>query len=214
MSGTKHWTFETAESANSFNDHVKTQLPWYNLVTGYVAGLVENYLPTGGTLYDVGASTGNITTACKSLITERDAVAISIEQSSAMCEIWDGVGILQQADASRYEYEEFDVAVVFLTAMFMTVSQRYEFIQRLRHAGKLGSVIILVDKFCDLNGYEGTVLRRLTMKEKIKCGQTAEEVIRKDLSLAGVQRPMTIDELWGATQFFQMGEFRGYLLPL
>jgi len=212
MSGTKHWTFENSETAKGFDQHVRTQLPWYDLVTRYVVGLVENYLPAGGTLYDVGASTGNVTKSCKSLITERDAVAISIERSGAMCEIWEGVGILQQADASRYEYEEFDVAVVFLTTMFMTVSQRHEFFQRLRMAGKLGSIIILVDKFCDLDGYEGTVLRRLTMKEKLNYGESPEDIIRKDLSLAGVQRPMTEDEIGEATQFFQMGEFRGYLM--
>jgi len=212
MSGTKHWTFETPDMADTFDHHVRTQLPWYDLVTRYVAGLVENYLPTGGTLYDVGASTGNVTKSCEELISERNALVTSIEQSAEMCKKWAGVGSLVRADASQFDYEDFDVAVVFLTAMFMTVSQRSGFFAKLRDARKLGGIIILVDKFCDLEGYEGTVLRRLTMKEKLNCGQSAKDIIDKDLSLAGVQRPMTEDEIGEATQFFQMGEFRGYLL--
>ena len=33
----KEWTFENASVAQSFNQHVREQLPWYDLVTGAVA---------------------------------------------------------------------------------------------------------------------------------------------------------------------------------
>ena len=212
MSGTKHWSFEDSDIADTFDDHVRTQLPWYDLVTTFITGIIENYLPDSGVLYDIGASTGNITKSCGSLITERDATAISLESSGRMCKAWNGVGILQHADAASYDYEPFDVAICFLTAMFMSVSQRRIFFDNLHKAKKDGGVIVLVDKFCDWEGYEGTVFRRITMLFKLENGQTPEQVLEKELSLAGVQRPMTKNEIDTSVQFFQMGEFRGYLL--
>ena len=210
--GNSHWSFEDSDIADTFDDHVRTQLPWYDLVTTFITGIIENYLPASGVMYAIGASTGNITKSCGSLLKERDATAISIEASERMCKAWNGGGMLQHTDAVGYDYEPFDVAVCFLTAMFMSVSQRRIFFNNLHKAKKDGGVIVLVDKFCDWEGYEGTVFRRITMLFKLENGQTPEQVLEKELSLAGVQRPMTKNEIDTSVQFFQMGEFRGYLL--
>ena len=143
---TKHWTFEDRKIAEGFDAHVKAQLPWYDLVTQFVVGIVENYLPEGGLLYDIGASTGNITRACGDLINERNARAISVEKSKEMCGKWRGVGDLVNKDVVLVDFSKFDVAVVYLTAMFLTVEKREGLLTKLYAAKKAGAVIILVLK--------------------------------------------------------------------
>jgi len=42
-------------------------------------------------------------------------------------------------------------------------------------------------------------------------GAKPEEIIAKELSIAGVQRPMSIDELEGFVEFFRFGDFAGFV---
>jgi hypothetical protein len=74
--------------------------------------------------------------------------------------------------------------------------------------------MIIVDKIVSPSGYAGTVLRRLPMLWKTKQGASAEDIVKKELSLAGSQRPINEHSLLPApfTKFFQMGEFCGWIV--
>lgn len=212
------WTFETKDIASTFDSHVREQLPWYELVTESVAYIVRNYLPTHGLIYDVGSSTGNMTRALRPLLDERNATLIALESSHEMCEAYRLAQVqrkrdyLIECDATDYPYDGFDVAVVFLTAMFMPVERQEQFIRTLVDKLNKGGAIIIVDKACDDSGYFATVMKRLTMYWKLKNGANAEDIISKELSLSGVQRPLANIEQFGGKQFFQLGEFKGWVI--
>jgi tRNA (cmo5U34)-methyltransferase len=53
-------------------------------------------------------------------------------------------------------------------------------------------------------------MKRLTMFWKLKNGAKAEDILNKELSLSGVQRPINIPK--NAKQFFQLGEFKGWVI--
>lgn len=56
-------------------------------------------------------------------------------------------------------------------------------------------------------------MRRLTMSWKLNNGARPEDIISKELSLSGVQRPLNPAVLGpDARQFFAFGEFAGYLI--
>jgi tRNA (cmo5U34)-methyltransferase len=57
-------------------------------------------------------------------------------------------------------------------------------------------------------------MKRLTMFWKLKNGAEPVDIIRKELSLSGIQRPMDSDllRIFGAKQFFQLGEFKGWVI--
>lgn len=207
---TKHWTFNDSELANNFGEHVKGQLPWYDLATGLVRCIAENYLPQGGLMYDIGASTGNITQSCADLINSRGIHAVSIEPSQEMCEEWKGEGELVNDYAEKYDFQEYDLAVCFLTLMFVSQRQRGALIQSLIAKIAEGGALVVVDKFEGSGGYFELVKRRMTMRQKISSGESPENIIDKDLSLSGVQRPIG-NELPEGNCFFQIGEFKGIL---
>lgn len=206
------WTFQSVEVAQGFDSHVREQLPWYDLATEAVGHIVRHYLPRNGIVYDVGCSTGNIGRCLKDTIERQNAELVGIEQSREMADKYDGPGRLVVSDAETFDYNPFDVAVLFLVLQFLSVESRQALLKVLRSRVKLGGAIVVVDKFAPGDGYFGSVVRRMTMSYKLLTGTTAEEIVAKELSLAGAQRPLDQAELPGARQFFCLGEFAGYVI--
>jgi tRNA (cmo5U34)-methyltransferase len=210
----KDFTFDKEMTGKNFDSHVREQLPFYSMLTNAVSMIVRNYLPKNGRVYDIGASTGNITCSIEDFAKSRNADVHSIDSSHDMLMTWKGYGTAEVSDAVNFEYQKFDVAVCFLVLMFMTKEQRFDLIQKLLKNMRYGGVIIVVDKMNVDGGYFGTVLRRLTFDYKLQNGATPEQIIQKELSLSGIQRPFDDDEIgaYNLRQFFQLGEFVGWVI--
>jgi tRNA (cmo5U34)-methyltransferase len=208
----KDFKFSGEMIGNNFNSHVREQLPFYEMLTNAVTMIVRNYLPENGLVYDIGASTGNITANIKDFAISRNAKVESIERSEEMSKTWNGYGVIHTANAKDFDYQKFDVCICFLVLMFLSIEERNELLIKLKSQLKQGGIIIIVDKLLVDGGYFGTVMRRLTLDWKLKNGATPEQIITKELSLSGVQRPMTEDELIGGREFFKFGEFVGWVI--
>jgi len=207
------WTFKNKGVAKEFDTHVRESLPWYDLVSGAVAHTVRHYLPENGLMYDIGASTGNIGKLLDDSLTSRKAQLISIENAPEMAEHFEAQGKLEIADCTTYDYQPFDVATIFLVLMFLTMDQRQNLILQLLTKCRKGGAIIIVDKIEAKANYIGTINRRLTLAGKVATGVSHEQIIAKELSLAGIQRPLRETELpTAAEQFFRFGEFAGWIL--
>lgn len=210
-----NWTFENASIAASFDQHVREQLPWYSLATGAVAHIARHYIPQGGVIYDIGASTGNIGRALEPMLQQRSATLIPIEASAEMAALYSGPGAenLINADAEDLEYQPCDLIICFLTAMFLPVCGRRAFLGYLRSHLRPGGAMIIVDKCQATSGYAATVLWRLTLAGKIAAGVDPGEIVAKELSLGGVQRPLCHREIpEGAIEWLRFGEFCGWLV--
>lgn len=209
----RNWTFEKAGIAAAFDRHVREQLPWYDLATGAIAHIARHYIPAGGLVYDIGASTGNVGRALAETLKDRRARLVAVESSAEMVARYDGPGEVIQTDALAYDYERFDLGVCFLLLMFLPVSRRAAFIERLRERIKPGGALIVFDKCEAAAGYPATVLWRLTLAGKVSAGVDPAEIVAKELSLCGVQRPITEDVIGhDAVEWFRFGEFAGWLI--
>jgi tRNA (cmo5U34)-methyltransferase len=208
-----NWTFKNVGVADGFDAHVREQLPWYELATDCVTHIVRHYLPESGLIYDIGASTGNIGRALAPVLIDRKARLIAIEESPEMAAKYDAPGEVECMDAYQVVYQPFDVAVCFLVLMFLPVNKRKSLVESLRRSLRRGGAIIIFDKVMPSCGYFGTVMRRLTMSWKLNNGAKAEDIVSKELSLSGVQRPLNPGILGeDARQFFAFGEFAGYII--
>lgn len=210
----EEWTFKHSEIAEGFDRHVREQLPWYDLTTGIVAHVARHYIPQGGLVYDIGASTGNIGNAIKDTLDKREAKLVAIDNSDEMAEIYSGPGEIVTADALEYEFEPFDFAVAFLALMFFPVSRRRQWVLSLVSKIKPGGAILIFDKCSPGSGYASTVLSRLALASKRAAGVSSEEIIEKELSLAGVQRPIDWMSVIPASSvnIFRFGDFAGWLI--
>ncbi|MBE7502201.1 MAG: methyltransferase domain-containing protein [Verrucomicrobiales bacterium] len=209
----QHWTFRSRAVAKHFDQHVRESLPWYDLATNAVAHFGRHYIPRGGVVYDIGASTGNIGLALKETLIQRQARFFAIEESREMADRYEGPPQLVVADAVSYDYKPFDFAVCFLVLMFLPVDTRASFLRRLQGLTKAGGALLIVDKALMPPGYVGTAFSRLTLQQKLAVGAKPDDILRKELALAGYQRPL--DPLMlpkAARTFFQVGEFIGWIL--
>jgi len=208
----KNWTFHSKEIASNFDDHVREQLPWYDLATDAVEHIVRQYLPENGLIYDIGASTGNINRILETLIDERSAKYIGLDNSQEMIDKFTGKGEVILSDALEFNYERFDVCVCFLTIMFLPVAEHEDFLNLLTNKIRRGGCLIIVDKCEPQFGYISTVLSRLALKEKLKT-TSAEDILKKELSLSGVQRPIKSQMLSvRGVEFFRFGDFAGWII--
>jgi len=207
------WTFKSTDIAQGFDQHVREQLPWYSLATGIVSHAARHYIPTGGLVYDIGASTGNIGLAMADCLAMRRATFFPIDNAPQMAQEYKGPGTLTIEDALQYQYQQFDFAVCFLVLMFLPVSERAQFIGKLRGLIKPGGAMIIFDKCEPVKGYVSVVMSRLALSEKLAAGVEPSEIISKELSLAGIQRPLSKYELGDdAQEIFRFGDFAGWII--
>lgn len=207
-----NWTFKSKEVADNFDAHVREQLPWYDLATSIVQQCVKHYLPDNGTLYDIGASNGNIGRALKEIISTRKAKLYAVEPSKDMAVNYSGGGELLVMDACDVRYEEMDVAIMFLVLMFVPVAKRRKLLADVMASIRPGGALVIFDKLLPQAGYVSLIRSRLTLSCKLSAGATADEILTKELSLSGVQRPISTDELpKGCTTIFTFGDFAGFV---
>ena len=208
------WTFKNNDVADSFEVHVREQLPWYEMITNAVAQIARHYIPEDGLVYDIGASTGNIARAIEDTLEKRKATLVAIEESLEMAKLYEGPGYLQVIRAQDFNFEDFDFATCFLVLMFMPPLQAVDLIDRLIARLNYGGAIVFVERTIPPDGYAGIVTSRMTLNAKREAGVTGEEIIAKELSLAGVQRPIDSEVFTsrGAVEFFRFGDFAGYLI--
>ena len=209
------WTFKSSDVAGAFDGYVRQQLPWYDLASGIVKHFVRAYLPDNGVLVDVGASTGNIGRTCADILDKRKAKLMAIEPSSQMCDVYDAPGEVFNCVTREFSFEECDVAAWFLTAQFLSRSERISELQRCADQLKNGGALIVFDRFEGAGGYVGQVSSRLAMAGKYEAGATPDEIVRKELSLVGIQRPLMVEELPAkSTEVFRCGDFAGYVIEI
>lgn len=216
----KDWTFQSDDVARHFNTHIKEQLPWYDMLTKAVGLIARHYIQHAGVVYDLGCSTGNISRELAEVMQHRQAKLLAIDNSPAMKEFFSGSGEFVLADVESYDYKPFDLAILYLILQFVSMEHRKPLLERLTAQCKPGGAIIIVDKYLSEtdSAYIQTIKRRITLLGKTISGTSPSEIIEKELSLSGVQRPLDTSELFSglgvkAYEFFRFGEFAGWILP-
>jgi len=164
-------------------------------------------------VYDIGAGTGNIGRALANTLQTRVAALVALDESPDMVAAYDAPGTAERANAELFDYQPFDVAIAFLTLMFLAVPTRRELLHRLRQTMRPGGAIIVMDKEVSPGGYSATVLARLTWAAKVAQGVPPAEIAEKELMLVGVQRPLYRGELGkDAVEVFRFGDFTGHII--
>lgn len=209
----KEWSFDDDAVAAAFEEHVREQLPFYDMMTRAVAHIVAHYLPKDGRMIDVGASTGNVGRACAGTIVSRGAFLSAYEPSGEMRERYKAPGTLDSQSAEQIEWTLHDVSTFILTMMFVPVARRREVLDRAYAALNTGGAMIVVDRTPAVVGYPAAIMWRLTLAEKILAGAPKDQVLEKELSLIGIQRPLDPADLPGTpVEFFRYGDFAGWIV--
>lgn len=208
------WTFKDRSVADNFEQHVNEQLPWYSMASGMVAHFGRAYLPEGGRMYDLGAATGNVTNMLRTEIETRGVNVTSIDSSHQMKDVWHGVGEFVCEDIRSFKYKPYDFGVCFLTLMFLPVVDQQWLFHELYDKLRPGGALVLFERTAQQTGYLSTVVNRLTLAGKVANGVPAEDIVAKELSLSGAQRPIEDPtSMFNANthEVFRFGDFAGWV---
>ena len=211
----KVWTFMDKEIANNFDEHVREQLPWYDFATDSIAHIARHYVQNNGHVYDLGASTGNIGNAIRPILEERSCTFTAIDNSAEMVSAYNCTyGEIIKHNIEEYKYKDFDFCTLFLTLMFVNPKNREPLLDELYEKLVPGGAIVIFDKEVNTDGYFGIVNYRLNLLEKIKTNTNYKDIIDKELSLSGIQRPISKKMLqkYNAMLFFKFSNFVGYII--
>lgn len=202
----KDWSW--ARISDTFDAHVREQLPWYDTATTGVVHMVRAFLPNGGHVYDVGASTGNIGNAIAATLTERAADLTAIEPEPGMK--YTGPGKLLRERVETVSPAPHDVSVWMLTLMFIPPHERSVVLTKFWNALRPGGCMIGIDRVCRWpgSGEVALAMERCSWTAKLDGGATAEAIVAKELQLSGIQRP--IDHIPG-DEWFRFGQFVGWV---
>jgi tRNA (cmo5U34)-methyltransferase len=209
-----NWSFHNEEIANNFDNHVREQLPWYDLVTNAVVHIGRHYIQDESLVYDIGASNGNIARALTPILKQRNAYIVGIDNSKDMVNNYKSdYSDIRLADALTFDYVQSDLIVCFLTMMFIPPKHRSMLIDRLMESLNKGGALVIVDKCLPVSGYPSIIMSRLALNEKLNSGATPKDIIDKELSLSGVQIPINTCILpENAVEFFRFGDFAGWII--
>ncbi len=210
----KHWTFKSDEIAKNFDSHVREQLPWYDVAQDIVSHFVRSLAPEAAKVYDLGCSTGNLELACSDTIDQKKLVWTPIDDSSQMISEYKGKFQPVLADIASYDYFNFDLAICFLSLMFIHPSRRRKMISQLYSKMNDYGAIIIFDKIVSSGGYLGAIQSRLSMSMKLSQGVAASEILQKEISLIGHQMPIDYSEFedYSIFKIFKVGEFEGFII--
>ncbi len=205
------WSFENSSVAENFDEHVREQLPWYDVATSLICPIARQFVPQGGLVYDLGAGTGNVGRLIADVLKQRNARLVAIESSSEMASRYLGPGELVVGNFAEIDLAAADLVVCFLVLMFLPVAGRHELIERLKMSLRPGGALVIFDKMPPVGGEIGLFTFRLALSLKYLAGVHPREIVAKELSLMGVQRPLSESELDGCSRIFQVGDFGGWL---
>lgn len=212
----EHWTFKNASVAAGFDGHVREQLPWYDLVSDAIVQIAGHYLGEGGHVIDVGASNGNIARRLDRLLQDRGATITSVEPSADMAARFAGPGELLEATIQEAmpQISTADVIVCNLVLMFLRADEQASVLQDLHTKINAGGALLVIERMIPPSGYLSIVHSRLTLAAKLRAGVQPEEILAKELSLAGSQRPVDARLLLahGASEWFRYGDFAGWVI--
>jgi tRNA (cmo5U34)-methyltransferase len=139
---------------------------------------------------------------------------ISVEASAEMVKVFHGTGEIRHADAREVHFADVDFIVCFLVCMFFPPNDVWRFLMRAKEGLRKGGALAVLEKLENRGGYLGSVFYRLTLAEKLFAGADAKRILEKELSLAGVQRPLNqkVFQELDAVEFFRFGDFAGYII--
>lgn len=208
----KQWSFDAPEL--DFEHHVREQLPWYDVATELTANIAAHFIGERGRVYDIGASTGNMSRAIQATIPDRSVEYLSVEPAEHLARQWTGPGRLFTESAENITFAKFDVAVCFLTLMFMHPEDASELVEHLIDECRPGGAILCVERTHPVSPSLGVATARAILAAKIRAGVPPEEIVGKEISLTGVQRPLAQEVFTsrGGVEFFRYGDFSGWVI--
>jgi tRNA (cmo5U34)-methyltransferase len=197
--GNARWSFG-GQTAQQFDEHVSKSVPMYTEGHQIICDLSDFFLSEGSSCYELGCSTGELTTKLALHNKSKDTARfVGIDLEPAMIELARQKGAdleLGQAeflldDVLQTDISNADIVVAYYTVQFIRPSERQRLISKIYNALNWGGAFLLFEKVRANDARFQDITTSLYNEYKIAQGYTPEEIFSKSRSLKGVLEPFS-----------------------
>jgi len=197
--GNARWSFG-GQTAQQFDEHVSKSVPMYTEGHQIICDLSDFFLSEGSSCYELGCSTGELTTKLALHNKSKDTARfVGVDLEPAMIELARQKGAdleLGQAeflldDVLQTDISNADIVVAYYTVQFIRPSERQRLISKIYNALNWGWAFLLFEKVRANDARFQDITTSLYNEYKIAQGYTPEEIFSKSRSLKGVLEPFS-----------------------
>lgn len=227
-----HGTFEFNDDvANVFDDMIARSIPAYSELQHLLSEFAVRLTPPGGTIYDLGCSTGNSLLAVANRADTRlrlvglDAATAMIERCRTKLKTASASHDIELVCADVCDLSELprgvaDTVLLCLVAQFLRPLDRPNLLQLIHRNLKPGGALLFVEKVVQEDRKANSLFVDVYHSMKRSNGYSETEIAKKREALENVLVPFRPDENLGMlanagfdsiTVFYSMLSFQGYL---
>jgi tRNA (cmo5U34)-methyltransferase len=190
------WTFEDEELADIFEYYVRKHVPFYDEIHRMVAEISDWFVRDGGTVYDLGTSTGECVLRIHERHPSKKLRFVAVDSSREMLQKakhrLSGVPRVEyvRADLNEpFKFEETNLVTAVLVFQFLDSNARGRLLQETYSGLKEGGALLVVEKvMADVNRFE-SMWTELYHDLKRRNGVSEHEIAAKASSIRGVLNP-------------------------
>jgi len=190
------WTFGN-DVARTFSSHVSKSVPLYQEGHDLICALSDFYVQDSSVCYELGSSTGILSSKLARRHATKKARFIGIETIPEMvAQAREESGPLQnlefvQDDINLYQYEPADLIVSFCTIQFVPPHLRQALFDKLYQSLNWGGALLIYEKVRAPDARFQDQMSAIYTDYKLERGYSPEEIIAKARSLKRVQEPFS-----------------------
>jgi tRNA (cmo5U34)-methyltransferase len=190
------WTFSN-DVARTFSGHVSKSVPLYHEGHDLICALSDFFVQDSSVCYELGSSTGVLSSKLAQRHAATNARFIGIETVSEMiaqarveCGKLSNLEFIQD-DINLHAYEQADLIVSFCTIQFVPPCLRQSLLDRLYRSLNWGGALLIYEKVRAPDARFQDYMTSLYVDFKLARGYTPDEIIAKARSLKRVQEPFS-----------------------
>jgi len=191
------WNF--SDAVDKFDTHVRKSIPLYDLGQEYIASLSAFFMREGARIYEIGCSTGELSSKVLGHNPDKkveyiaiDAVEEMVEEAKKKLES-DSRAKVILADAVTHKYKPCSLFLSYYTIQFIEPCVRQDLINKIYDSLEWGGAAIIYEKVRGPDARFQDILTQLYTDYKLKQGFTESEIVHKTRSLKGVLEPFSTD---------------------
>ena len=190
------WSFGN-NVAQSFDRHIGRSVPQYQQGHEIVVALSDFFLRDGATVYELGCSTGELTSKLAKANQDRKVNIVGLEIESEMVTVakqkntdFSNVEI-READILETELESADLIIAYYTVQFVRPAVRQLLFDKIYHSLNWGGGLLLFEKVRASDARFQDMMSSLYVDFKLQQGFSEQEIVNKSRSLKGVLEPFS-----------------------
>lgn len=193
------WRFR-GEVVAKFDEHVARSVPFYVEGHELICRVSDWFVKDGSRAYDLGCSTGALTTRLARRAAGREgATFVGVDSEPEMIDRAreraraEGLGNVSFLvdDVSQVPLEPCDLISSYYTIQFVRPSVRQQLFDRIYQSLQWGGAFLLFEKVRGNDARSQDILTGLYTDYKLDQGYSAEEIVAKARSLKGVLEPFS-----------------------